>query len=54
MTTDTIRNAKDEAGQTMAEYTVVLSVIIFVTVAIFMLLGDTVATTLNLVTKVFP
>ena len=54
MTTDKIRYAMDEAGQTMAEYTMVLSVIIFVTVVIFALLGDTVATTLDAVRKVFP
>jgi Flp pilus assembly pilin Flp len=54
MTTERISNVISETGQTMTEYAVVLSVIIFVTVAVFVLLGDTVSTTLETVRKILP
>jgi Flp pilus assembly pilin Flp len=54
VTTETTRNLISETGQTMAEYAVVLSVIIFVTVAVFILLGDSVVVSLQAVRKIFP
>jgi Flp pilus assembly pilin Flp len=54
MTTETTSNVISETGQTMAEYAVVLSVIIFVTVAVFILLGDSVVVSLQAVRKIFP
>jgi Flp pilus assembly pilin Flp len=54
MRIETTRNVISETGQTMAEYAVVLSVIIFVTVAVFILLGDSVAISLNAVRKILP
>jgi Flp pilus assembly pilin Flp len=54
MTTESLRNARDETGQTMAEYAVVLTLIIIVTVATFTSLGGGVENALQAVRGVFP
>ena len=54
MTTESLRNARDETGQTMAEYAVVLTLIIIVTVAAFTSLGGGVENALQAVRSVFP
>jgi Flp pilus assembly pilin Flp len=53
MTTETTNNVMSETGQTMAEYAVVLSVIVMVTMVAYMTLGDTVANVLDAVRKLF-
>jgi Flp pilus assembly pilin Flp len=46
---------RDEAGQTMAEYGVVLALIAVVTVAVFMSLGNSIESAITLVrTTLFP
>ena len=45
---------KDEEGQTMAEYGVVLTVIVVATVTIFTSLGDSVEATIRNVLTVLP
>jgi Flp pilus assembly pilin Flp len=45
---------RDEAGQTMAEYGVVLALIAVVTVAVFTTLGDRVQSALTLVIGLLP
>ena len=44
---------RDETGQTMAEYGVVLALITVVTVAIFTTLGESVESAITLVTALF-
>jgi Flp pilus assembly pilin Flp len=46
---------RDETGQTMAEYAVVLAVITLVTVAVFISLGNSIEGAINVVrTTLFP
>jgi Flp pilus assembly pilin Flp len=54
MTIDRMRVALNETGQTMAEYCVVLSLIIVVTLVLFTSLGNNVESALNAVRAVFP
>jgi Flp pilus assembly pilin Flp len=54
MTTERNRNVLDETGQTMAEYAVILTLIIVVTLATFTSLGDGVANAISAVRTVFP
>jgi Flp pilus assembly pilin Flp len=54
MTPDKITNVLSETGQTMAEYAVVLSLIILVTLVMFTSLGNGIEGALKTVRMVFP
>jgi len=54
MTTDKITEVMSETGQTMAEYAVVLSLIVLVTLVTFTTLGNGIENALKAVRMVFP
>lgn len=54
MTIDRKKQLATETGQTMAEYAVVLTMIIVVTLVAYMSLGNSVATLLNTVRSTLP
>jgi Flp pilus assembly pilin Flp len=54
MTTEMTRNVMSETGQTMAEYAVVLALIVMVTLVAYVSLGDSVSNALEGVRKIFP
>jgi Flp pilus assembly pilin Flp len=54
MTIDRTRQAMSETGQTMAEYAVVLALIVVVTLATFTALGNQVESAFTLVRSALP
>jgi Flp pilus assembly pilin Flp len=54
MTIDRTKKVVSEAGQTMAEYAVVLTMIVLVTLVAFAALGDGVANALQTVRSALP